>query len=163
MKFSWCRAQHPRNPSLPPKGGSVGSLLKGQCCFPRGTIRREAMSSHILPCSLPAPAPASCGTLLLWPMFVRASGWVEKVGGTAASHRSVHQQPEWVILNRKLPTAQRERFMLVPSDLLRPECRPSTHPLPARPLQFSSPTYTGTFLCSGQCEYPCSGRCEGGM
>lgn len=68
--------------------------------------------------------------------FSSASGWVEWVGGTVVSHRSVHQQPAWVILNRKLPTSQRERFVLIPPDLC-PECQPSLTCLPL--LQFSSP------------------------
>lgn len=155
-EFQLAQSSAPPEPLSFPQGSSVGSLLKGQSCFPCWTIRRAAMPTaqphSALQPSVPCPSllwdPCSFGRC-----FSSAFGWVEWVGGTVASHRSVHQQPEWVILNRKLPTSQRERFVLIPPDLC-PECHPSlTRPAPPSGLIFC-PAH-GPSFAQASAQYPC--------
>lgn len=83
VNFSWRTAQHvPETLFFPPKGGAVGSLFKGQFCFPRWTLRREAMPSAQPHSALQPASPLHqppVGPLLFWQMFVQCL-WLE--GGT---------------------------------------------------------------------------------
>lgn len=121
----------------------MGSLFKGQFCFPRWTLRREAMPSAQPHSALQPASPLHqppVGPLLFWQMFVQCL-WLG--GWNTVSHRSIRQQPEWV---RKLPTSPRERFMLVPLDL-RPQSAHPPIPYPPRSpsVLISCPTQGPSF------------------